>query len=406
MKVGFVGPYSTANLGDYAMLVNNIYDLKCHNVTVFTYSQKFPKISLDLYCDKYNIEYIEPKLKDDLEWDYLNKNNNLTPMDILFCLENIEELENSIKKLDVVIVSGGGWLNHFWAKRKDKVFKIMTPLLIAQQLNKKIVFTANGIGPFDDTKEFYQYFFSYIYSAELAVRDKFTSTYYLKEVGVSENKVKYLPDDLYIINKSILNFKRNFEVKSLNYIVMEMFYPMDILQQNINKIKEFAKEIKEKYNLDIVFLPYDLVFYGLDQARYLHKNISNSELIDIESIGFLPIHDAFHIIKNAKFMLSSRYHGLVLSLAAQTPVIYRTLPTNNDMRYSYSKAVGLIRRVFDGIEIDEHKFIETDLNTTLNKISQNLNELVTYQQEKFFNRKYSDNRDYLEIDRIKYLNSI
>lgn len=41
MKIGFSGPYCTANFGDWAMLVNNMYDLDDHEYTIFTYSSQF-----------------------------------------------------------------------------------------------------------------------------------------------------------------------------------------------------------------------------------------------------------------------------------------------------------------------------------------------------------------------------
>lgn len=405
LKISFVGPYSTANLGDYAMLVNNIYDFDCQDNLVFTYSNKFPKISLDMYCNNYNIIYMEPKLKNNIDFDVLNNNHQITPIEILSSFDNLGEIIHEIEKIDLMIVSGGGWINNFWAERKDKVFKIMLPLLIAQQLNKKIIFTANGIGPIDETKEFYLQFFRYIHTAKIAIRDNFTSMSYLKEIGVKEEQVTILPDDLYIINPSIISSKRNFFIKSKNYIVMEMYYPLSVLEKNIDKIKIFAKNIKEKYDLDIVFLPYDLVYYGLDQARYLHKNISNSEIIDIESIGFLPIQDAYHIIKNAKFMISSRYHGLVLSLSVETPVIYRILPVKEDLRYSYSKALGLLRSVFNDQLIYDSKFISLDLFSHLEEISNNLLDIIKYQKDIFSDLKYTSSKTNLKNLRKSYIES-
>lgn len=403
MHIGFVGPYSTANLGDYAMLVNNIYDICAKNITVFSYSIKFPKLSLDTYCEEYNIKYVEPAFFDELGVTVNTENNNITPMELLSCISNTDVIAHEISKIDVLIVSGGGWLNHFWTERKDKLFKMITPLLIAKQQGKKIVFTANGIGPFDTSTEFYRYIFSYLGDISVAVRDKQFSPLYLNDLGVKENAVSHIPDDLYIINQKLLARPLTFRPKSKNYIVMEMFYPMEVLDKEINRIKNFAKAIKNKYDLDVVLLPYDLVFYGLDQARYLYKNIQGSELIDIEETGFLPVQDAYSIIKNAKFMLSSRYHGLVLSVAAKTPVIYRTLPTSGDMRYSYSKALGFIRTTFDGIDIDEHQFMAFDLISSLEQIEKNLPEIIDEQNKLFYSDLFNDNFEKLKNIRHEYI---
>ena len=38
MRVGFVGPFGDSNLGDYGMLINNIYDINVKDVSIFTYN--------------------------------------------------------------------------------------------------------------------------------------------------------------------------------------------------------------------------------------------------------------------------------------------------------------------------------------------------------------------------------
>ena len=40
MKIGFTGPFGDANFGDYAMLVNNIYDIGIKNLKIFTYNEE------------------------------------------------------------------------------------------------------------------------------------------------------------------------------------------------------------------------------------------------------------------------------------------------------------------------------------------------------------------------------
>lgn len=403
-RIGFVGPFSTANFGDWAMLVNNIYDINCANFTIFTYSAIFPQRSLKKYCDDLNVDYVEVKLKND---DMSNERNIfLTPFDSMSNLKNSDEIYSEIDKLDVLIISGGGWINHFWMEGIEKINKIMIPIYIAKQKNKKIIFTANGIGPFDETKDFYRYFFSYIEGAKIAVRDDFVSMSHLTEIGVEKKDVYHIPDDLYIINERLINKELNFEVPKQEYIVFETFYSIEQLKQHEELIVQFSQQMQKKYGLDIVLLPFDLVHYGLDQAKYLSTIIDNSVLINIGEIGYLPIQDSYNLIKNAKMMITSRYHGLVLSLNVETPVIFRLYYKNNDLRYSYNKGLGMLRTALDGISYNEMDFLQSDLGSILLSVEENFMEIISRQQKIYSLDRFKQNKKELQEKRSKYLRDI
>lgn len=54
MIIGFTGPFCTANFGDWAMLVNNIFDFGLDNkFVIFTYSSSFPHNVIDHYFNEY-----------------------------------------------------------------------------------------------------------------------------------------------------------------------------------------------------------------------------------------------------------------------------------------------------------------------------------------------------------------
>ncbi|WP_042142569.1 polysaccharide pyruvyl transferase family protein [Paucisalibacillus sp. EB02] len=402
-KIGFVGPFSTANFGDWSMLVNNIYDLKTENPIIFTYSPRFPKQSLREYIEDINVKYIEVKLKDSVESTNVN---NPTPLDALVSLDNASEVYEAINEIDILIVSGGGWINHFWSQRIDKLYKILIPIYIANQKQKQIVFTANGIGPFDETRELFRYFFGYIKGAKIAVRDNLYSMSHLHEVGVEGKEVFHLPDDLYLINQSIINKNTHIEILEKDYIVIEMFYPTNMLKKHEKILLDFSKKIYEKYGLTIVLLPFDLVQFGSEQAKYLHSIFEKSKLVDIDELGYLPMQDAYSIIKNAKLMITSRYHGLVLSLSAETPVIFRLYDKMGDFRYSYNKGLGMLRTAFDGIEFSEQDFLQIDLITILNNVENNLQDIVFNQKNIYSSKIFKQNKLKLKQVRSNYLQDI
>lgn len=69
-KIGIVGPMSEINFGDYAMFINNVYDLKeIDNIEIvmFSYNKNFSDRIVEEYLKNLEIKItnIEVKLKRD-----------------------------------------------------------------------------------------------------------------------------------------------------------------------------------------------------------------------------------------------------------------------------------------------------------------------------------------------------
>ena len=63
MKFVVTGPLADKNLGDYAMFVNNIYDLgELHEFSVFHYSGEFIKQLDNDYFDDFNCKFTEVEI--------------------------------------------------------------------------------------------------------------------------------------------------------------------------------------------------------------------------------------------------------------------------------------------------------------------------------------------------------
>ncbi|SFM25710.1 Polysaccharide pyruvyl transferase [Gracilibacillus orientalis] len=425
VKLGITGPMSESNFGDFAMFINNVYELGVNEIVAFSYNKGFSQKIINDYLNSYKIKNVEVILKESLDGpEKTNKDINkkvgylpfnaptLTPIDILHQIDNYSELESNIKEIDVLVVNGGGYFNHLWNNslwRQDMLKKIIAPILVANQLNKPIYFTGNSYGPFDQSEEFFNYIFNYIKNVRFGVRDKMYSNVYLSRIGIDSQKQVFIPDDLFIINNDLLNLPRK-EFKDLSnigkYIAVEIYYPLDELKDIIEDLKRFSDEIYSKYGYSIIFLPFDFNNGGMNQGEFLKNNLEHFYLYDISKTGYLPIEDVAHIIKQAELVFCTRYHALVLAVGQGTPVINMMKKVCNDHRYYFNKNYGILQYVFEGIQFNEMDFIKRDLVETLEYLEENILNVINSQKQVFNNKRYSENLTTLRNKRLNYLDNI
>lgn len=403
-KIAFTGPFADVNFGDYAMLINNIYDLKVKDIILFSYDNEFLNKITAEYLSDYDIDIVEIKMKQEL----LSENRNiLTPIEILYMISNYDQIKEKIKDIDVLIVNGGGYFNSLWSMphRILKLLKIIAPVLIANQLNKKIIFTGNGYGPFAEDVELFESIFGILDNASFGSRDNLYSPIWAKQIGIKEGDMQIVPDDLFIINSEILQLPKSNSINFEKYIVMETYLPLEYIEKNVDKFKEFSQSIYQKYGLGIVFLPFNLKHGGMDQAKYLNKVLDNYKYVDISTKGYLPIQDAVEIIKNAELVVSSRYHAVVLAVGVGTPTVSALKDVLNDKRYYYNKNNGILKLVLNKINYDERYYIGLNYLETLDFINKNYNEIIEHQR-KNYNIQYKENKIVLNNVRRKYLDKI
>lgn len=387
-RYAFTGPFADINFGDYAMLINNIYDLNINECTIFSYDTHFSKSIKEDYLDSIDINILEVNL---IEKEIDKK--NITPFEILNFVKNKGTLYDEIDKIDTLIVNGGGYFNGLWSMphRIERLTKIIVPILIANQLNKEIIFTGNGYGPFGEDEEFFSTIFNVLKNVSYGSRDNLYSPVWLNKLGVKSNSVELVPDDLLIVNSKLKNMPQKFDIQSNKYIVMETYLSIDYLKENIDSIKSFSEVIKQNYNMDIVFLPLNLEHGGMNQALYLKEELDNYEFVDIRKTGYLPIQDAGNIIHNAELVICSRYHALVFALSNKTPVISVLKEVMQSNKYYYNKNFGVLRQVFDKLTIHEHMYLAENYIESLDHIKNNFAEIIKYQKNNYNDTKFDEN---------------
>lgn len=418
-KIGVTGPLSEVNFGDYAMFINNFYDINSKKVTIFSYNKGFSEKIVEDYLSDIDIHNIEVRLK--------NKNNDLensksskvgylpfnlptdTPIDILYRIENLEEIRQAISEIDILIVNGGGYFNHLWNNslwRSDMLKKIIAPILIANQMNKKIYFTGNGIGPFDQSEEFFNYIFNYLQNTQYAVRDRLYSEKYLQKIGIAEDNIRFIPDDLYFINSEILSQELSDAKRLLKkgkYILLELYYSVEEIKEHIESLKLFSRNIFQKYGLSIIFVPFDFERGGTWQGEYLSEQLSNFSLYDLNKSGYLPIQDIKKLIQEAELVICNRYHALVLAISSGVPVINILKRVLDDHRYYFNKNYGLLEYSFENLTFNEMDFIHLELEESLKYIEENLTSIIDTQKALYETPEYNQNKNNLKKLRKDYL---
>ncbi len=404
-KIGFTGPFADVNFGDYAMLVNNVFDIDIKDITLFSYDTEFLQTIKKDYFYDHKVEIVDVRLKDNVNIVNLSKERLLTPFELLDAVSNHEELTNYINNLDVLVVNGGGYFNSVWSMphRIERLVKIIAPALIANELNKKIVFTGIGIGPFSDDGDFFGMFFNSLNNSKIHVRDELFSEMWLKELGYTKD-VNNVPDDFFFINEKLINIEERRIIKE-DYILLETYLTIDYLKENIEQLQNFTNKMFDKYRVKTVFVPFNLHQGGMNQALYLKDNLDNFEIIDIRDKGYLPINDLANLTKNAKLTISTRYHALVTALSLKSPIVSIMKDVMGDSRYYYNKNAGIIRHAFKNQSINENKYLSNDFMDALNHIVNNYTKILDYQNKKY-NNLYDENLINLEQKRNKLLNRI
>ena len=415
MKFAITGPLADKNLGDYGMFINNLYDLGAeHEYTVFSYSSDFVKSLKKDFLDDFDIDFIDVKLKqkDVEQLSFKSKLRKLkrqilsqeleiypTPLQVVNRCENYAQIKQAIAEIDVLVVSGGGYFNDLWYtwRRSDDLIKIIIPIFFAAFMKKKIVFTANGYGPFDVSKQFYSMLFAETKNAYIGCRDEKLSPNYLADLNVKE--ISFLPDDLYLVNNALM--RSNAADGRGKYIILELYGNMTDLKQNINKLNAIVDFFASKATKTI-FMPFDI-----DQTTksYLKESITSTSFEFYEYDNYLKLDDAISMIKNAELVICNRYHALVLSVTTKTPVINIIKPVG-DYRYYYNKNAGLLDNAFGSENIDYNDFISESLQQVYEVIAGDFDNMLNTQNTLYSSDFYSVNKDRLKALRDDYFNRV
>lgn len=381
-RIGFTGPFADSNLGDYGMLVNNLLDMtdKVEYAELFTYDDAFvSRIATD-YLSSLDVSICTVQTGEELEWR-AREGERLTPIEILQGVTNYSTIEERIAVLDVLVVNGGGFLNELWCQphRVSKMLKILAPILIADDLGIRIVFTGNSYGPFGPRSEFLANVLASLRHAMFYARDRVGSTAELRRLGISDELIHFAPDDLFVMNKGVRVSEAPLELPD-SYIAFETYQPLDVLKAHRDELERFTANMRER-GLQVVLLPMYAGRGGQEQATWLADEFGWTET-EMAS-GYVALEHARQVVRGAQLIVCERYHGLVLALANAVPAVHVIRSVMGDKWYYYRKSLGIIDTALCGASYRQQSFMATSLFQAMDKVGDRLEEIQHVQQEWF-----------------------
>lgn len=390
-RIGFTGPFSDVNYGDYAMVVNNIYDIDRSEVTLFSSDDEFLIKIRDHYLAELDVRIVGINLDED-GLRTADENYPFTAIEMRALATNLEELRNQVAQLSLLVVNGGGYFNGLWSLRHriSKLVSIMLPALVAREMNVPVIFTGNSYGPFGPSAAMHSSFFAYLQGTTFGCRDDMFSPMWMREIGVSEGSLRVIPDDLLVLNKRLAAMKPTVKITTEPYVVLETYVPVADLEASADKLRCAADQMYDEFGLHTVTLPFNLAHGGIEQAEYLSNLLDHNEFIDIRARGFLPIEDAASIIGGARMVISNRYHAQVHAVGLGTPSVGVLRPVIGDRRYYYTKNLGMLRQALAGVPFREEDYLRFDFSNAVAHAGENFAALCAAQQRNFGGR-YRDN---------------
>ena len=429
LRIGITGPIADKNLGDYAMFINNLLELgPSHRYVAFTYDKEFLGILKECYLQELTMDGCDVRMAESnaprrARWRRpLRRCRSLaqrclgvprhpmrtfeTPLELLRSVENYDEIRSAIESLDVLVVSGGGYLNRPWYGRygQERLFRILVPVLLADALSKKIVFTGNTYGPFDDAIEFFRMNLAPLKDAVFGHRDDLLSPANLRALGIAPWKMRSVPDDLSVLRPELKNSQA--PLPDGPYIILESCYPLSYVEKHVQEVKAFVEGLYAQHGVKTLFVPFTSGGEGEIQGRLLERHIDAScfQTWSLEG-GFLRIDDAYKLISGATMLVTNRYHGVVLAVSAHTPVV-NMLKDAIDYRYYYTKIRGFLDKVFEGIGWDDRFLIRTSMLDAFSFVSEDFDRIREVQGAWTSAGRHRENVEVLTEKRLALIHGV
>jgi colanic acid/amylovoran biosynthesis protein len=248
---------------------------------------------------------------------------------------------NLIAESDIVIATGGGYVNDTFSEHASKLFDV---LLLAQRYQKPTAMLGQGLGPLSDRNLVKKFKRVLVKLNHITLREGLLSPEILKELVISREKPSIIVTGDDAIEKSYssrmenLGNKIGLNIRNASYATL----PSGILEQIGMIIEDYLLKKKTSYQ----FLPISLVPGEESDINALSKlmNMNVHDLYEIESS--LSVTTIIQRVSQCRVVITGSYHAALFALSQGVQVIGVTAS-----KYYDSKFMGLLQQFEVGIQI-------------------------------------------------------
>jgi polysaccharide pyruvyl transferase WcaK-like protein len=302
MKIGIMNGGGYKNWGDDAQLYNVVLKLKKYKYTdLLVFSRaKYLHTMLDVpTCNSSHLIFKDCKNDKDLLKRFDHIVNGFENTQNLSLIE--KNFIKNMKSLDVYFFAGSGVIN---TRHLRGLCIFLAPLIIAKKLGKKVVVSAQGIGPFNKT-QYYDIIKSTLNSLDcITVRDFDSGVNQLKEIGVTIPIHKVADDafDFPIITNRFSSLK---DKKVIGINISQYLHPLLIDQLHYLAV----------YFQDIGYVP---IFNHFQNEIALAKECSKGKF---EIVEFNTPSEIAEFYSHCDVAIGMRYHSTIFCLSQKVPHI-------------------------------------------------------------------------------------
>ncbi|MCC0176766.1 polysaccharide pyruvyl transferase family protein [Waterburya agarophytonicola K14] len=366
-KIGLIGPFGGGNLGDAAIQQSMISNLRRFNsnIQIYGFSIKPQDTELRHGITTYpinkaanSVDYCWWKGKTEgsfpskltnflIQWNKNTANSLVRKVgskiitNILEILALVRAYQNFKQlNLDSLIVSGGGQLDDYWGGAWGHPFTLLTWCLFAKISGTKFLIVSVGAAPINQplSKLFTRITLSL--ADYRSYRDEDSQKYIREVVGFEQNDPVFadlafsLPTDFSQKSPKNPQDREIIGIGAMSYFNPKSSWPEKdeaVYIDYLNKLATFAVWLTEQ-NYDLALFPgqtaHDKLAIEDFKALLKQKGVAEDRIIEKP---ILTVDELMNQLIDLDFVIASRFHGVLLSLLIDKPVLALSYHPKIDM---------------------------------------------------------------------------
>ena len=235
-----------------------------------------------------------------------------------------------LRKMDMLIVSGGGQIDDYWGGPLGHPYNIFKWSFLAKLIGVKVVFLSVGVCDLKYSLSLWFFSRALKISSYRSYRDEGSKNLLFKNAYISDDKV--VPDlafsyPLYKRSIKSNDVERKPIVIGVSAIVYKYheYWPEkndDIFNRYITNLISFTQNLLSKGYQIVLFSTDEMDENAIEILKYnLLNSTSLNNHIRLKHITFKSVNETISAILDLDFVIVSRLHGVILSHLCEKPTI-------------------------------------------------------------------------------------